>query len=173
VKKDKKFLIPFSGLKIGTHHFTFEVDDTFFEKRDYSILKQGNVCIEVAFEKKESMLVLDFSLNGEVVLSCNRCNDDLYKEVQGEYKLIYTFGNEETSSDTIIVLHPDSYQIDIEQQLYEFITISIPYRAIHNENECNQEMLETLNKYLLTKDTSNNKDSDDIDPRWAALKGLN
>ena len=30
-------------------HFTFEVDDTFFEKRDYSILKQGNVCINVAF----------------------------------------------------------------------------------------------------------------------------
>ena len=149
MKKDKKFLISFSGLKIGTHHFTFEVDDTFFEKRDYSILKQGNVCFEVAFEKKESMLILDFSLNGEVVLSCNRCNDDLSKKVQGEYKLIYTFGNEETSSDTIIVLHPDSYQIDIEQEILAKYIIKNVLNIYNLDNEFDFQMeCTSLKKYI-------------------------
>ena len=172
MKKKKKFLIPFSGLKLGTHHFTFEVNDTFFEKRDYSILKQGKVNVEVVFEKKETMMILNFSLQGEVVLSCNRCNDDLSLAISNKFKLIYTFGNEDMSNDVVIVLHPDTHEIDIEQQLYEFITISIPSRVIHEENECNQEMLETLNKYLLLKENKENN-TDNVDPRWSALKGLN
>lgn len=172
MKKKEKFLIPFSGLKIGKHHFTFEVNDSFFDKRDYSILKQGKVCVNAVFEKKETMLILYISLYGDVVLSCNRCNDDVSLQISNEYKLIYTFGDQDTSDDAIIILPPDTYELNIEQQLYELITISIPSRVVHEKKDCNQEMLDELNKYLLLKDNNNN-DSNNVDPRWSALKGLN
>ena len=53
MRNDKNFLIPFTGLKIGTHQFNFEVDDLFFEERDYSILKKGELCVDVTLEKKK------------------------------------------------------------------------------------------------------------------------
>ena len=73
--------------------------------------------------------------------------------------------------EAIIVIHPDSYQIDVTQPIYEFITISLPPRIVHEEGECNQEMIDSLNKYLSSK--KEEPKDDDIDPRWSALKNLN
>tara|TARA_Y100000385_G_scaffold101964_1_gene105410 strand:+ start:58 stop:576 length:519 start_codon:yes stop_codon:yes gene_type:complete len=172
MRDDSNFLIPFTGLKIGTHQFNFEVDDLFFEERDYSILKKGELCIDVTLEKKETMMIVFFFIKGQVSMPCNRCTENVEHNINTEYKLIYTFGDEDLGDDGIVVLPSSSFELNISQQLYEFITISVPSRVVHDERECNEEMIAVLNNHL-SFERKNDNNADDVDPRWEALKGLN
>jgi uncharacterized metal-binding protein YceD (DUF177 family) len=172
MRDDSNFLIPFTGLKIGTHQFNFEVDDLFFEERDYSILKKGELCVDVTLEKKETMMIVFFFIRGHVSMSCNRCTENVEHNINTEYKLIYTFGDEDLGDDGIVVLPSSAFELNISQQLYEFITISVPSRVVHDERECNEEMIAVLNNHL-SFERKNDNNADNVDPRWEALKGLN
>ena len=171
MKRKSDYTIPFAGLKLGHHLFDFEIDDTFFEELDYSLIQKGDIHVSIDLEKKETMLVLLFSIKGSVESECNLCTDPVDFEIKNTFQLIYKFGLEEMDDEAIIVIHPDSYQIDVTQPIYEFITISLPPRIVHEEGECNQEMIDSLNKYLSSK--KEEPKDDDIDPRWSALKNLN
>ena len=119
------------------------------------------------------MLILNFTLAGTVEVECNLCTDPMNQQIDASYPLIYKFGLEDLEDDSIIVIHPDSYQIDVQHPIYEFLTISLPIRTVHAEGECNQEMLETMNKYLASTNKEEDNNDDEIDPRWSALKNLN
>jgi uncharacterized metal-binding protein YceD (DUF177 family) len=197
VKSKKEYIIPFIGLKLGFHEFEFDIRDTFFEDRDYSLIHSGNVNVKLVLEKKETMLIGEFTINGSVFTDCDRCNDQVEVPVKGQYRVIFKFGLEPSDDETLIVLHPDAYEIDLYDQLYEFITVSLPTRSVHPKGECNEEMLELLNKYSLQKDEDDedwddedwdeedddeddwdeddedDDDDDPIDPRWSGLKNLN
>ena len=197
MKSKKEYIIPFIGLKLGFHEFEFDIRDTFFEDRDYSLIHSGNVNVKLVLEKKETMLIGEFTINGSVFTDCDRCNDQVEVPVKGQYRVIFKFGLEPSDDETLIVLHPDAYEIDLYDQLYEFITVSLPTRSVHPKGECNEEMLELLNKYSLQKneddeewdddedwdeedddedDWDEDEDDDDddpIDPRWSGLKNLN
>jgi uncharacterized metal-binding protein YceD (DUF177 family) len=173
MKKKSDFTIPFAGLKLGHHTYEFEVDDTFFEELEYSLIKKGSISVSIDLEKKETMLILNFTLAGTVEVECNLCTDPMNQQIDASYPLIYKFGLEDLEDDSIIVIHPDSYQIDVQHPIYEFLTISLPIRTVHAEGECNQEMLETMNKYLASTNKEEDNNDDEIDPRWSALKNLN
>jgi uncharacterized metal-binding protein YceD (DUF177 family) len=44
---------------------------------------------------------------------------------------------------------------------------------VHDEGDCNEEMVALIAKYQQVAQDPNKKDDDDIDPRWSALKNLN
>jgi uncharacterized metal-binding protein YceD (DUF177 family) len=73
--------------------------------------------------------------------------------------------------------------LNIADNILELITVSLPLRSIHEEGECNEEMIEQMKEYILVEEVfededdessenSDEDDDDDIDPRWSALKGL-
>jgi uncharacterized metal-binding protein YceD (DUF177 family) len=171
MKRKSDYIIPFAGLKMGHHLFDFEIDNAFFEELDYSLIQKGDVHISIDLEKKETMLIVLFDLKGMVETECNLCTEPVDFKIDNTFQLIYKFGLEEMDDETIIVIHPDTYQVDVAQPIYEFITVSLPQRIVHEEGKCNQEMIDSLNKYLSSKKEEPN--NDDIDPRWSALKNLN
>lgn len=194
-KSKREFVIPFIGLKIGSHTFDFDVSDSFFEAFEYSIIHSGNVHVEMVLEKKETMMIGTFSCEGEVFTSCDRCNDPVRVPVRGSFQLIFKLDTEETDDETLVVLPPEAYELDVAPHVYELITVSLPVRMIHEEGECNEEMVEALSQYLLNPhDEEDDEDFDDedwdddddepdgdddpdegdsIDPRWTVLKNLN
>jgi uncharacterized metal-binding protein YceD (DUF177 family) len=171
MKRKSDYTIPFAGLKMGHHLFDFEIDNAFFEELDYSLIQKGDVHVSIDLEKKETMLIVLFDLKGMVETECNLCTEPVDFKIDNTFQLIYKFGLEEMDDETIIVIHPDTYQVDVAQPIYEFITVSLPQRIVHEEGKCNQEMIDSLNKYLSSKKEEPN--NDDIDPRWSALKNLN
>ena len=193
MKSKRDYIIPFVGLKVGFHEFEFEIRDTFFDELEYSIIQKGNALVKLRLEKKETMLIGEFSVSGMVFTSCDRCNDPVEVPVNGAFRLIYKFGDEVSDDETLIVLPNDSYELDVRQNIYELITVSLPSRLVHPKGECNEEMLELLQKYSgRSEDLSDEDDEDDwddededwddeddeddddpIDPRWSALKNLN
>ena len=154
-------MIPFIGLKPGFHDFEFEITDKFFEEIEYSIIHSGNVQVHLTLEKKETMLIGQFTIEGVVNTSCDRCNDPIEVPVKGSYQLIFKFGNEPEFDESLVVLHPDAYEIDLRDNIYEFITVSLPTRVIHPKGECNEEMIALLKEYSGT--TQSEEDDEDLD----------
>ncbi len=193
MKSNKEFIIPFIGLKVGFHDFNFEIHDTFFEEVEYSIIHKGNVTVSLTLEKKETMLIGEFQIGGTVSASCDRCNDPLDVPVKGTFRLVFKFDNETSDDESLIVLHPDAYELDVRDNIYELITVSLPARLTHPMGECNEEMIELLKKYSgqpesveddfdddddwddedWEEEDDDDGDDDPVDPRWSALKNLN
>lgn len=173
------YSIRFSGLKEGVHQFNFEIGDTFFEQLDYSEIQKGTLHVKAVFEKKANMLMLDFTISGDVEVMCDKCTDDFRLKIEGEEELIYKFGEGESDDEKIIIIPDNEIEIDLIQPIYEATILALPSRKIHPKNECNQEMLEAMDSYLMVEseeaeqsDTNDNDESDEADPRWAALNKL-
>ncbi len=167
--KQKDFIIPFVGLGLGFHEFTYEVNDVFFENFEYSEIKKGNVNVSLSFEKQESMFVLDFQIKGTVNIECDRCLEDYNQDISSSQQLIIQFGetyNEE--SDEIITIPENAYEIDVAPYIYEYIHLSLPIRRVHSglkdgSSGCNQKVIKKLNEH---------SESEQTDPRWDVLKKL-
>lgn len=196
-RNKREFVIPFIGLKIGSHSFEFEVTDSFFEDIEYSIIHKAKVHVDLILEKKETMMIGNFSCVGEVSTYCDRCNDPLNVPVKGEFRLVYRLGTETVDDEALIVLPPEAFELDVTPYIYELITVSLPARMIHKKGECNEEMVDKLSQYLVNNNDEEDEDdddfddedddfddddfddedddspNDDIDPRWSILKDLN
>lgn len=163
MKERKSYNIPFVGLKLGFHDFAFEIGDTFFDEVDYSIIQRGKVNVQLKLEKKETMLIADFSISGEVFTTCDRCNDPLEVPVKGQFKVIFSFGTQTSDDENLHVLHPDAYELELFDIIYELITVSLPSRKIHKSGECNEEMIQLISKYSAVVEESEDDQWDDED----------
>lgn len=177
--KKSEYKIGFTGLTDGKHEFTFEIGKTFFEQLEYSEIKDADLNVKLVLEKKPTMMVADFDIKGKVNVMCDRCTDYFDMPVSGSSSLIYKFGQEDLDDENVVVVFPNETEIDVTHPIYEFTCLAIPFRRVHPEGKCNQEMLQNIDKYLMVeekpskaKKTSGVKPEDEIDPRWAALKQL-
>ncbi len=169
----RKYEIPFAGLKEGKHSFEFQISKEFFENYETSVINNGSLIVEVSLEKSQRLLVLDFKIQGEVEVPCDRCLDLFMQPLTYEGKLFVKFGevHKELAEDVIIMAN-NEHTINIAQYIYEFIHLSLPYKMVHKdlpngESACNHDMLNKLNE-LITDHPSGKSD----DPRWRKLKGL-
>lgn len=171
----KQYRIPFTGLKNTQHEFDFEIDKRFFDEFDYSIVKDGSLNAIVKLDKQETMIVLNFEIEGSIWLNCNVCLNNYPEKVKINERVIVKFDNEEETADQdteeIIILSRNDYELDIVPLLYEYINLAVPVisRCDNPGNEvyCDKEMVSKI------KSLSSEAASEDIqDPRWEALKKI-
>lgn len=171
--RPRDYVIEFGSLPLGQHEFEFEVGDSFFQLFENSIVQHGNVDVLVVLDKKSNMLLLDFTLQGNVMVTCDRCLDDLELELEGFSELIVKLGDHtEEESEDVIMIPATEHQIDISQLIYEYISVMIPMRNVHPEGEdgkstCNPEILREIEKHRT------HTEADETDPRWEMLKNIN
>jgi len=164
-----KYVIPYSGLKTGSHVFDFLVDDTFFEEIEYSEIKKGKLKVNVILNKHESMLVFDFDINGKIQVECDRCLGLFYMPVSGKDRLIVKFGEVPSEeSDELLIIPESEHKFSLDKFIFEYISLMVPIQHIHPDDEngvstCNPEVVKLLENYKV-------KESD---PRWNALKNIN
>ena len=159
-KANDAYSVRLSSMKLGTHTFEFELNKAFFEVIEQSLIEDGEVFVKVNWEKKETMMVVYFSLLGTVNTTCDRCNDPVSVPIQGQYKLVYKFGTDASEDENLIVLDPESIEVDLRDQLYEFAVIALPNRIVHPEGECNEEVMKLYETYIVN---SNEPEPDDPD----------
>ncbi len=172
MKALKQFSIPFTGLKLGKHHFDYEIDRDFFDAFEYSLIKDGRLTAKVALDKQENMLILHFDINGTIQLNCDKCLSEFSQPIEINERQIVKFSEEEGENDDleIIVLNKKETSIDVSEWIYEFVTVAVPYinKCEQVGKACDPQMLETLQK--LSGDQKEEQAQDD--PRWSALKKL-
>ncbi len=162
------YKIRFSGLKFGKHFFQFEVKKTFFDEFEYSLVKDGDLTIDIELEKSSTMLVLMFDIKGWLSAPCDICLGRVQQAFSAQEKLVVKFSDEPAEFDSeILSLHHGDNELMLDRVIYEYINLNCPSKFVHEEGECDQEMIDKLNEY------SNDPDGkDDTDPRWDALKSL-
>lgn len=171
----KQFSIPFTGLKIGKHQFDFEIDNSFFDAYEYSLVKKGELKVEVEVDKQETMLILQFQINGTIVLDCDKCLAEFNSPISIHERQIVKFAEDDLESDDleIIMLNKKESELNIANLIYEFITVGVPYIKICEQNgdgqKCDQEMIAKLES-LAVGSSSDEEEEQSEDPRWSALK---
>ena len=168
-KSTNEFIIQFVGLKTGTHRYEFNIDKSFFEGVENTLIEDATILVELAFEKKETMMIAEFSLSGTVATPCDRCNDPMEVAIHGDYRIVYKFGTEVSEDENLVILHPESYELDISAPIYELLVSSLPARKIHPEGECNVEVMSLYNKYIVNAnepDEDDEWDEDDENEDW-------
>jgi uncharacterized protein len=174
MKRSEKYVINFGGLPKGVHEFVFEVDQEFFEKFENSIVQKVSADVLVTLEKKDAMMMFDFTIEGVATLPCDRCLELMDVDLEGYNELIVKFGETEgEESEDVIVLSNKAHELDVSQYIYEYITMLIPLRNVHPDDEsgnstCNPEALKELEKYKIHEE-----EQKPVDPRWEALKNIN
>lgn len=167
------YIIPFAGLNQGIHQYDYFIDKDFFAELDYALLTQSAVNVHLTLNKTETMLLLDYEIEGTVNLQCDRCTDYFDFPVKGKNRLIIKFGDHtEEENDEVLMLSEKEHEFNTAQYIYEYITLLIPLRHVHPDDAlgnstCNPEMLDTIEKI-----TSKQAENDEIDPRWEVLKNL-
>jgi uncharacterized metal-binding protein YceD (DUF177 family) len=172
----KPFVISFVGLKKGKHLFEFEVTPSFFENREYSPIDGADLVVKLELDKKETMMIGQFFIEGSVSAFCGRCTDSLDLQINTEFKIVYKFGNEESDDEALVVLAPEEYELDLEDSIYELIVVSLPLKMVHPLEECNQEMMASVEKYTVNlhdeeeEDDSEDEEDEDDESPWSILK---
>ncbi|MFI5451913.1 YceD family protein [Pedobacter sp. UC225_61] len=176
MKALKQFSIPFTGLKLGKHQFDFEIDKSFFDAFEYSLVKDGALKVEVELDKQETMLILHFHIWGTIQLNCDKCLAEFSQPIEINEGQIVKFAEDDLESDDleIIMLNKKESALDVSEMIYEFINVSVPYinncEQAGQGQKCDPEMIATLEK--LASGTADKEEEQNDDPRWEALKKL-
>jgi uncharacterized metal-binding protein YceD (DUF177 family) len=160
-----------SGLKEGHHTIDFEIDKEFFEQFEESEVKEGSLIANIEMDKRSSHLDLNIRVSGSVRISCDRCLEMFSQPIDSENRLLVKFGKSIDDIDPDILSLPiDANELDLQQQIYEFIILALPIKRVHpNDNKgkstCNPVMIKKLEELLI-------EDEKESDPRWDELKKL-
>lgn len=174
MKKHREFMIPFSGLKIGTHEFDFKINNTFFESFEYHEFNDAAIDLVVDLNKSSTMLELAMKAKGAINVFCDVTNEPFDQALVATLDLVVKFGEEfNDDNDEILILPHGSYQVDISQYVYEMIVLAVPLKKVHPgvaDGSLKSEALEKLQE-LHPKEIKETKDKE-TDPRWDSLKKL-
>jgi uncharacterized protein len=172
LKSLRTYSIPFTGLKLGKHTFEYIVNDEFFNEFDYSLVKKADLNCTVELDKQETMLILNFDINGTINATCDKCLAGYPQPVNIQEQQIARFSEEELSEDDeIMTLGKNDHEINVAGLIYEYVNVAVPFINTcgdeGNTTYCDREMLDSLNKLA-----ANDEQAEKIDPRWDALKKL-
>lgn len=170
MEKKNEFLIPVSGLALGSHSYQFEINDGFFAEREYSEIQHGKVVVSLDIDRQETLMVLHFGIEGTVRVACDRCADEFDLPIRDEREFFLKLGTENAQeSDDVEVVQAEQADYDISSLVYEFIILAVPMHRVHPEGQCNPEVMAMLTAEAPVEET---QDENEMDPRWAALKDI-
>jgi uncharacterized metal-binding protein YceD (DUF177 family) len=176
MKQTKEYTIPFVGLKLGKHKFEYQISNAFFEIFDYNEFQNSDIKVNVVLDKQSNLLEINFKHQGTVNVPCDMTGEDFDLPIKGSLKLIVRFGEDfNNDNEELLILPFGEFEIDIAQYIYEMIVLSIPSRRIHpgiKDGSLETEALTKLKELTIKEQKKENKEEENIDPRWDKLKQL-
>jgi uncharacterized metal-binding protein YceD (DUF177 family) len=176
MNKTKDYLIPFVGLKLGKHHFEYQVNNKFFEIFDYHEFQNSDIKVNLVLEKKSTMLELSFKHKGTVNVPCDMTSEDFDLPIKWKMNLIVRFGEAfNNDNEELLILPHGEFEIDVAQYIYEMIVLSVPLRRVHpgiKDGSLKTEALTKLKQLAVKEKKEEKKEEENIDPRWDKLKQL-
>ena len=164
--------IDLKGLKDEETSLDFILDEGYFEALDGADVKKGSLHVSVSIRKATGFFEFNFHTDGEIVIPCDRCLDDMTLPVDTDNCLIVKLGSVYSEEDDVIVVPENEGILDMAWLIYEFVALVIPIRHVHAPGKCNPAMTQALEE--LSADRSSDEESTQpIDPRWEKLKALN
>lgn len=170
---NKEFVIPFAGLKLGKHQFSFKVTNTFFSSFGYEDFNAAQVKVEADLEKTATVMELVISGKGHVNVDCDVSREPFDLPIETELELVIKFGDTfNDEAEDILVLPHGEHEVDISQYIYEMLVLAVPQKKIHPgvaDGSLKSEILDRLREMEPNQERKTDREND---PRWDALKKL-
>ncbi len=187
--KFSTFKLPLKSLGVGTHEFEYHLDKQFFANMESSDVHDADLQVKLAVKYNGDFYDLDFKIDGEVVLKCDRCLDYLHFPIDTSYHIVVKYGDDyNDDSDEVLEIPQSDASLNVAYMLYDTVELAIPIKHVHPMGKCNRQMSALLKKHRATagdEDADLENDlideidtladsSDDApsDPRWDALRKL-
>lgn len=165
--------------------FDYLLDNEYFAKINSPEVQQGTLNAIVKVVKKNTLYNLLISIKGKVLISCDRCLDDMEQPIESEDVIKVKLGDSYSEEGDVVIIPENEGEINVAWFLYELIVLNIPLKHVHPTGECNKEMVGKLKKYL-TRQKDDDEEMDDFDedntdidddniktdPRWDGLKNI-
>jgi uncharacterized metal-binding protein YceD (DUF177 family) len=135
VKDLRTFEIDIIALKLGSHSFTFKLDNKFFayfKEHVNGFIEKGDCNAEVILEKNEQLIRATLIIDGTVELVCDRSLDEFDYEVDVEETILYKYSEEERElTEEIVLITRRTPSINVGELLNEFLMLDIPMKKLH------------------------------------------
>lgn len=170
------FNIDINSLGHGDTHAEYQLGADYFKAVDGGDVKDGDVKASITMRRTATGCEIDMHVEGTVIVSCDRCLDDMRQPISGDGTLTvklqagYT-GKEPLYDGETMIMNADDTRLNIAWPIYETIALAVPARHVHDAGQCNPGMKEALGKYIDGNDGSHNSPTA-ADPRWDALRKL-
>ncbi len=163
------YIIPFVGLKLGKHTFTYHIDSKFFDVFQYDDFDTIECKLLLSFDKKPRHFELHFEIQGFAMLHCGLSNEVYKEEIDTSLELIVNFGDAfNDENEEVLILPHGEFQLNIAQYIYEAIVLALPIKRIHpgiEDGTLQSNVLDKLKEFEI-------KETNTTDPRWDKLKDL-
>ena len=151
------FKVNLKGMKEQTAACDFILDDEFFQSIGSENVKKGALSAHLDVVKAAASYELTFHIQGNVVLPCDVCLEDMQLPIDTHNSVVVRLGEEyDDDGDMITIPQDDGF--------------AIPIRHVHIPEECNQEMLSRLRQ--LSPNNTQTQSDNTADPRWSELEKL-
>jgi len=155
--KDTQCIIDFAPLKAGEYSFLFTLDGELFKENHYEDIHDANLKVIIEFNKNSRIMMFNFTIDGTVNVTCDRCGDDFNLPVYLQKQLIVkTDGREHQEEDDMVTLATGEKDIDIAPYVYQYVVLSLPMQKLHppekdGTRNCNPEVLKKLKNIEVEK----------------------
>lgn len=171
------YTIDLQDLFDAPQDYCFELGGEFFDTMASTLLNTGQVSVRLHAERQCDTCLLDFAFEGEVTVPCDRCLDDMQVAVEGESQIKVLVGGREATADDEVAVPADQKQLDVSWLMYEMIALEVPLTHVHEEGQCNAEMMKTLAQHMVgecdEEHAAHQSDGEAAtDPRWNGLKKI-
>lgn len=168
----KKYNISIAQLESKAYHFTIDDGAEFFQNMEMEAVENGNFHAEIELEKSETMITLVFKIKGQLTLVCDRSLEEFDFPFSTDDKIILKFGDhDEDLADGIRIINRNTQQLNLAQDIYELISLTIPMKKLHPKF---QDDLDAESEGFVVYSTKIDEPTEQVseDPRWAILKNL-
>ena len=108
MSKQHAYKINILGLSQGKHRFSFLINDAFFDNFEYSPVKKGDLETEVVLEKSDRLIDVQFKIEGNIELICDRSLKPFKEEVIVTEQIIFKYAEEyEEINETLVHIRHD------------------------------------------------------------------
>ena len=167
----ESYKVDLKGVKDETMSLDFDLNDDFFRALDGSQLEHGALHVSVSIRKMAGFFELLFHTHGSVVVTCDRCLDDMDQPIDTDNKLLVKLGDTYSEDDDTVTIDENEGILDMSWFIYEFVMLAIPIKHVHAPGKCNSAMTQKLEE-LSGAVRSGEEEAEAIDPRWQALEKL-
>ena len=166
--------IPFKGFGLGVHKFDYQIDSTFFELFDGSIIDNGQIGVEVCMEKESTVTSICVMLKGKVKVVCDRCLELYDQPVESENRVFIKIGEKTfDEGDDVVWVGVNDHMVNVAKLIYDFVILAIPIRQVHpDDKECDPGMMLRLKSLAVSDNDKEDETEEKADPRWRELKKL-
>ena len=109
----------------------WKADREFFESFGNPDILDANLDVAVDVLRHGITVDVECSISGTVTVPCDRCLEPLQLEIETGFDEVYT---------------PEGGDLDLSQDIYDYVCTALPIQRVHDEADCNPETIKFLSK---------------------------